>query len=149
MSASRRIRVDFTVREILESGDEGEPRGIVFGDDVSVHAIKDFFQRCGLATDMLFRGTTQPQVIRFSSNPANKINAIKVLRQLAVLSLREAKDIVEQPVGTPLISFDNPADAETCLRAFTNNGVKEVETAAVSDTKDVPKFQRVQPVFAG
>lgn len=108
---TRVLRIDFQVREV-ELGDDGralpaksDDRYITFGDNVMAPGIDDFFERCRLSARYLFHDLVGPVVLVFRVAPMNKIAAIKVVRELTGIGLKEAKDLVEAPLGTPLCVF--------------------------------------------
>jgi hypothetical protein len=122
-----KLHIEFQVREILPDGmDQADARHITFGDDVQLGSIKDFFERCGIATDILFQGKRGSKVIRFATRPNHMIQAIKVLRGLTGLGLLEAKNLAELPPGAALVVFEDGHDAVHALAAFHNAAVSEV-----------------------
>lgn len=146
----RKLRIDFRVKEILpEDRDPADARYVTFGDDVDPMLIKDFFARCGIACDIVLgSGSLEPAFVRFTALPlAGKIPAIKVMRRLANLGLKEAKDRVELPVGTPLVFFRTLSDTRKGLDAFNAAGVYEVDALSCAleamVSANVPEFDRV------
>ena len=124
-----RIRIDFQVRETCSDGSvpETELRYVTFGDDMPTGRIRDFFERCGIATDMMFGGKRSAHVIRFDRPCNNKILAIKLVREMTGIGLKEAKDVVEQPVGADLMVFENLEDADRAMAHIVGAGVTEVK----------------------
>ncbi len=55
---------------------------------------------------------------------ANKINVIKVVRELTELGLKEAKDLVEAGAGTVVKESVAKADAEAAVKKFEEAGAK-------------------------
>lgn len=119
------LRIDFVIREVCDDGTVGEDdlRFIRFGDDVPTHQAKDFFDRCGHAVGLMFK-PDGPYFIAFAGPPPNKINTIKVVRELTWLGLKEAKDIVEAPSGTQFLSVKNYDDLRHVVRLLEETGAK-------------------------
>lgn len=118
-----RIRIDFVVREVCDDGSvpEDELRFIRFGDDVPASYVKDFFDRTGNAMSLMFR-PVGAHVVRFVNVGPNKINTIKVVRELTGLGLKEAKDLVEAPSGTPILIVKEAIELPMVLRRFQECG---------------------------
>jgi large subunit ribosomal protein L7/L12 len=55
---------------------------------------------------------------------ANKINVIKVVREITELGLKEAKDLVEKGAGTTVKENVPKADAEAAVKKFEEAGAK-------------------------
>lgn len=55
---------------------------------------------------------------------ANKINVIKVVREITDLGLKEAKDLVEAGAGTTVKENVPKADAEAAVKKFEEAGAK-------------------------
>ena len=134
------LRIDFTVREVLGGEDQSSARYVTFGDDVNPAGIKDFFERCGISVDLLFQGVRKVKAVRFTSPCQRKIermiDAIKVVRAFTGLGLKEAKDLVELPVGRPMIVCVDGNEADRLVAMFKAVGINEVEAYACnSDEK--------------
>jgi len=143
------LRIDFQVREVCDDGSV-EPealRYVTFGDNVETSSkIKDFFERCGIATDMMFTEKLVSRSIRLTKAPVNKIGAIKAVRQLTGLGLKESKDLVEAQNGAPLVLFDNDADARDGYSVFQLCGVVEIVIEAMNlpaaIIANVPRYKK-------
>jgi hypothetical protein len=120
-----RVRIDFIVREVCDDGSvpDDDLKFIKFGDEVSHGLVKDFFDRSGHAMGLMFRSCGD-QVLSFVDVGANKIAAIKVVRELTNLGLKEAKDLVESAPGTPFLIVENHDDVRFALKAFEHTGAK-------------------------
>jgi len=140
------LRIDFQVREVCEDGSVPKEslRYVTFGDDVSPVDIKDFFERCGIATDLMFKGRSLPKVLTFNARPAQIIPAIKALRQMTGLGLKEAKDRCEAPPGTAVVYFVDGKDAEATIEHLRRDGVFE---AVITNAKPDEMFASGVPQF--
>lgn len=133
---STHLRIDFQVREIPKEGTSIDARFITFGDDVSMDDIRDFFDRCGYATDMIFNGTggRRHNAIKLKHTiSAKKIDLIKLVRKWTNTSLRDAKDLVEQPAGSALVLCKDSKDADLCVSECKRLGIDGVEAVSVSE----------------
>lgn len=133
---STHLRIDFQVREIPEEGTSINARFITFGDDISMDNIRDFFDRCGYATDIIFNGGDQRgNVIKLkhAHDIVKKVELIKLVRQWANLTLKEAKDLVEQPAGSVLVLCKDGKDADLCISECKRLGIDGVEAVSVSE----------------
>ncbi len=121
------LRIRFVVEEIGEGGVPTE-RHISFGDEVPHHQARDFFERCGLTVDQLFCRTIGGlRAIVLDGVPQNKIQCIKVVRELTGVGLKEAKDLVESTVaGVPrghIMACKHPMDVVTVTKRFNDQGI--------------------------
>ena len=133
------------IREVCDDGSvsEDDLRHIRFGDDVPVTGAKDFFDRCGQAVGLMFRQGAQVLILRTS--PINKIAAIKALRSLSDMGLKEAKDYVESPLGTPILLIENSEYVRTVLDVMKNDGGADVAVrTAMLNEGNVHRFVRRQ-----
>lgn len=134
---STHLRIDFQVREIPEEGSSINARFITFGDDISMDNIRDFFDRCGHATDTIFNGggPARRNVIKLkhAHDIVKKVELIKLVRQWANLTLKEAKDLVEQPAGSALVLCKDSKDADLCVSECKRLGIDGVEAVSVSE----------------
>ncbi len=134
------LRVDFIVQEVAD--DDSVPtddlRYIRFGDDVQLADVRDFFDRCGNAMGLMFRATG-PSTITLTSCGPNKIAAIKVLRELGGYGLKEAKDFIESPGGTPILIVPHPDDVKEVVHRFAECGTGvHVRALTPRDAHDRP-----------
>jgi hypothetical protein len=143
-NTSGRLRIDFQVREILPDGqDPSDARYVTFGDEVDFGAVKEFFERCGIAADLMFHGRQTAKVIQLKVRTNRKIDVIKSVRALTGLGLKEAKDVVEdcdrlQSLGMRkgLVLFEDGRDADAAMQVFANNGIfNDVEVVGCNFTK--------------
>lgn len=137
---SSRLRIKFQVQELLGPGEDPEQaRYVTFGDDVELGRIKDFFERCGIATDLMFNGIRQAKVVGFTVTPNNKIEAIRHVRTLCQIGLKEAKDVVEKPLGHPAILCEDGRDADRVVERLFKAGFSvEARECSVADYPPVP-----------
>lgn len=136
MATTSKLRIDFQVREVLADGAVGEPRYVTFGDDVDMGAIKDFFERCGIACDLMFQGYKSPKLFSLDSSfsgSSQKIMMIKLVRELTGCGLKEAKDIVEAPPGTPIVVFKDGRDADAVMKRLQRDAYRLGEHIVVRD----------------
>lgn len=129
-----RLRIDFVVREVSDDpeADVDSLRFIRFGDFVETHQARDFFDRCGYAMAMMFKPGAQS--LSFVNVGPNKIMVIKIIREVTSLGLKEAKDYVEAPLGTPFVVVLNHVDANDIVRRFKAAGCDvEVRGCSVND----------------
>lgn len=143
MQPRTHLRIDFVVREVCDDGSisADDLRFIRFGDDVPVHQAKDFFDRCGHAVGLMFK-PEGPHFIALASPPPNKINTIKVVRELTNHGLKDAKDIVEAPSGTQFLSVRNYEDLRYAVRLLEESGA-QVEIKPGLTTLNRPGFPPV------
>lgn len=107
------LRIDFQMREA------GTDRAISFGDDVDPMDVKGFLDRVGLGIVTLFVGSPC-KAVRMVRHPANKIAAIKALREMTGVGLKEAKDVVESPVGAYACRFRDGEWARQSFERFSS-----------------------------
>lgn len=147
----KKLRVEFSV------GEPDTERFVTFSDDVAVSATRDWFERAGLAVSYLFGTGNHPHVVRLCP-PApgtyfNKINAIKVLRDLTGLGLKDSKDLVEgtAPGVTPgvLMVCDTQAEARRVAERFKAEAQADVGVEPTDDVTvlgNAPKARRLGPL---
>lgn len=123
------VRVDFVVREVCDDGSvpEDELRFVRFGEAVHPTKVKDFFERVGHAIGIMFP-TTGPQAITLLDYGPNKINVIKVVRELGGYGLKEAKDLVEAIPGTPIVLANDVTEATHAVRLLESAGARTAIT---------------------
>lgn len=146
---AKKFRIDFQVREVMnDDEDPTDARYVTFGDEVPLSKLKDFFERCGISVDLMFKGMKSASYLRLTnSDMVTKIQAIKALRSVTGISLKEAKDRIEMPAGTPLVFFSCSEDAEVTIQAFKMNGVDDLDFAleaydpSVIDLAGVPNYR--------
>lgn len=141
MTTPTKLRIRFSVQE-----PETE-RYINFEDDVPIAKVRDFFIRAGIACENLFNLKGCPSVIILDGPAANKISAIKLVREATNLGLKEAKDVVEAPGGRLFVLQDG-RDADEWVRRFDQVGVRvRTETADISELLKlgVPEVRKVVP----
>ncbi len=134
-----RIQIDFVVREVCDDGTvpEEDLKYVRFGDEVAHSMVKDFFDRSGEAMGLMFKSTGS-HVIAFTSTGPNKISVIKVVRELTGYGLKEAKDVVEAPMGTAVIIVSCADDErEICTRL--NLAGASVSTRRLLATDEGPR----------
>lgn len=134
------FRVDFVVREVCTDGSvpEEELRFVQLGDEMHRADLFDYFNRVRDAVQMLFP-RLGPIVLVFDSTGGNKIQVIKVVREVTGLGLKEAKDVVEAPLGTAVMSFDDPHQAERAAKKLEAAGAKPaMRGLRASDKEDRP-----------
>jgi len=128
------LRIDFIVQEVSDDGltPDDDLRYIKFGDDVPIPHVRDFFDRCGNAMSTMFR--QGDAVVCLVSSGPNKIQLIKVVRELTGYGLKEAKDVVEAPSGTAVCITKDSYSLQHVLRAIGDTGGKaEVRTMGPAD----------------
>ena len=136
-----KLRIEFSVRE------PGTERYVTFGDDVSPGDVRDWFGRAALSVEQLFNAQVRPRAI--AARPGalnNKINAIKAVRDVSGIGLRDAKDVVEACAADPsrsLLVCEDERDVPAIVAAFAACGVS-VEGKDVDDANsvDVPWVKR-------
>ncbi len=119
------FRVDFVVREVCTDGSipDDELRYVQMGDELRRVDIFDYFNRVRDAVQMLFP-VLGPVVVLLDSVGPNKIQVIKAIREITGLGLKETKEMVEAPLGTALLSFDDPRHAESEARKLEAAGAR-------------------------
>lgn len=138
MNKPTRLRIEFQVTEVPTESvdathDDQNMRFVTFGDFVNFHDVVEFFERCGVAVNTMFLGSASPCVIRLTKlQPRNKIQLIKLLREWTAIGLKEAKDLVESPDGTPLCFFDDGRRAREAIAQAIRYDVTELELATAS-----------------
>lgn len=127
-----RVRVDFVVREICDDGSvpEDELRFIRMGDDVAPTHVSDFFTRVGNAINLIFPPIGDQQVY-FADRGPNKINLIKLLRDLGSYGLNDARQLVDAPLGTPILIIRDSSDVSFVCQEFDAVGAKVCVTPYV------------------
>ena len=130
------LRIDFVVREVAD--EEGIPeddlRYVRFGDDVPIPFVRDFFDRCGNAMATLFKQGAA--VLCLVAPGPNKIAAIKVIRELGGYGLKEAKDIIEGPMGTAIVICNDHYSSDAAVKSLRDTGCQvEVRTLRHADTE--------------
>jgi len=127
MSTDRKthLRIDFVVREVCDDGSvaEDDLKFVRFGDDIDALSVRDFFERCGHAMGLMFRGDGA-RTLAFVNTGMNKINVIKAVRELTHHGLKDAKDLVEAPLGTPILIVESEHDLKYALKVLTDAGAK-------------------------
>ena len=120
LARNTHLRIDFVVREVCPDGSvpDDELKFIRFGDEMAITNAKDFFDRCGHAMALMFR--VGSSVLSFSLRPSNRIAAIKLVRELTGVGLKEAKDLVEADLGTPFLIVDEPMVIRRLVERFRN-----------------------------
>lgn len=137
------VRIDFVVREVCHDGSvpEDELRFVRFGEEVSTSGVPDFFQRVGQAMSLMFRHDFGTQALTLVHGGPNKINLIKVVRELGQYGLKDAKDLVEAPMGTVFLIVD-PNDLDYCIKQLNATGAKvEARTARPDEHNGSARFQ--------
>jgi ribosomal protein L7/L12 len=133
-----RIRVDFVVREVAEDGSElppdEEPRGIRMSEVVPVAHLSDLFDRFCRASTLLMVPAGR-QAVSLQAVGTAKINVIKVIRELTGLGLKEAKEAVESPLGTPIMVAGSAEFARQAAEALIRAGAS-VELRSYSGAAD-------------
>lgn len=109
------LKISFTVQDV------DTQKFVTFNDEVVETRVKDFFERCGLAVDQLFGLSRASSVIMLRQPCANKIWAIKVVKDLTGLGLKESKDLVESQ--GPLILCETSDEARAVIDKFTAQSV--------------------------
>jgi len=118
-------RVDFVVREVCSDGSvaEEELRYVQLGDDMHRGDVFDYFNRVRDAVMVLFP-SVGPVVLCLDDAGQNKIALIKAVRAATRLGLKASKDLVEAPLGTALLAFDDPHWAADVARLLEREGAK-------------------------
>lgn len=135
-----RIRIDFQVREVSAAGEEipdSDLRYVTFGDEVNLADIRDFFDRSGIAVNMMFNGNRGAKFICMEGTPANKIWMIKRVREVTGLGLREAKDLVEAPLRTPFGYFEDGRDCDAAVSFLNEDQTSGVVVARGANVQDL------------
>lgn len=128
-----RLRIDFQVREIVDADSGLEPRYVTFGDEVDMGKIKDFFDRCGIATDIMFQGYKTSKYVKQLVPTSQKINLIKLVREWTKIGLKDAKDVVELPTGRPMVLFREGADADMVVQVCRGMGMNDVVSESITE----------------
>ncbi len=134
------FRIDFVVREVCSDGSvpDDELRFVQLGDEMHRADLFDYFNRVRDAVQMLFP-RLGPVVVLLDSAGGNKIQVIKAIREITGLGLKQAKDMVEAPLGTALLSFDDPHQAEKAAKKLEAAGAKPaMRGQRGSDDEDRP-----------
>jgi len=118
-------RVDFVVREVCLDGSvaDEELRYVQLGDDMHRGDVFDYFNRVRDAVMVLFPAVG-PVVLCLDDAGQNKIALIKAVREVTRLGLKASKDLVEAPLGTALLAFDDPHRAAEAARRLEKEGAK-------------------------
>jgi len=128
-----RLRIDFQVRELTAEAGQ-EPRYVTFGDEVDMgRKVKDFFDRCGIAVDIMFQGYKTSKYIKQLAPTNQKIPLIKLVRSWTNVGLKHAKDLVELPMGRPMVLFKEGRDADAMVQICRNAGMPDVVAEPVTD----------------
>lgn len=117
-----KLHIEFGVREPVSE------RYVTFSDDVDPVNVKDWFARAALAVEQLFAlaGTPRGIMVPVSSTIVNKIMAIKIVRQVTRMGLREAKDAIEWGIAHPSEPFmvcDDGRDVNDVVNMFAREGI--------------------------
>jgi hypothetical protein len=133
------LRIDFIVREVSDDGltPDDDLRYVKFGDEVPIAHVRDFFERCGNAMGTMFR-STGGSVLEFVNTGANKIAVIKVVRELGGYGLKEAKDLVEAPMGTAIVVCKDSYSLENAIMMLNNAGAK-VQGRMARESDNLPR----------
>ena len=126
-----RLRIDFQVRELTAEAGQ-EPRYVTFGDEVDMGKVKDFFDRCGIAVDIMFQGYKASKYIKQLVPTSQKIGLIKLVREWTNLGLKDAKDVVELASGMPMILFRDGADADKCVEICRRMSMMDVVAESIT-----------------
>lgn len=115
------LHVEFSVRE------PDTQRFVTFTGDISLTELREWFVRAGLGVEQLFGSRGGPRAIRLLGAPTNKIQCIKLVRELTHIGLKEAKDLVEgcYPGVAPgtLMVCDHHDQANAVERRFLESGI--------------------------
>jgi hypothetical protein len=146
------IRIDVVVREICSDGSvpDDDLRFVRFGEEVRPSGVGDFFQRSGHAMSLIFRNTFGVNAVSFVQVGPNKINMIKILRELGGYGLKEAKDLVEAPLGTTVLLVERN-DLDYVMHKLQEGGSRVESRVASTYDQDngQPRGTMVTPaVFA-
>lgn len=118
MVAVHRLRVQFSVQELDE---EGRPtdggRFLTFSDDCVPAAVRELFDRAGRSITTIFGSGGAWLVRNTGIRWANKIQAIKLHRELTGMGLKESKDAIERVDGRLVVCPDE-ATARHVARRF-------------------------------
>lgn len=128
-----RLRIDFQVRELVDPDSGLEPRYVTFGDEVDMGKIKDFFERCGLATDIMFLGYKTSKYIKQLVPTQQKINLIKLVREWTGLGLKDAKDVVELHAGLPMVLFKDGEEADKIVDLCRRMNMMDVVSEPITE----------------
>lgn len=150
MNPTARLRIDFAVREILPDGHaDDEVRFVKFSQEIDVSDIREFFENKGQAVGILFANLeVGTQSISFKAAPRVPIKAIMALRRLTGLSLKDAKDKVDDWNIGPALFVHNSNDLEACFEAFSLQGIPKdfFVVKKVSETEilasSIPQYMR-------
>jgi hypothetical protein len=126
-----RLRIDFQVHELTPEAGQ-EPRYVTFGDEVDMGKIRDFFDRCGIACDIMFQGYKVSKCLKQLVPTSQKINLIKLVREWTGLGLKDAKDVVELPVHHAMVLFRDGADADKCVEICKRMGMLDVIAESIT-----------------
>ena len=136
------LRIDFVIRELSPDGSvpEDDLRFVRFGEEVALDAAKDFFQRVAEAVGLLFPAAGA-YVARFVDVGPHKIEVIKALRVLGGYGLKEAKDLVEAPPGTPILLLESSTHAAPVRADLRAAGATiEVRPVTAPPSTSLPLF---------
>jgi hypothetical protein len=131
------FRVDFIIRETCDDGSvaDDDLRHIRFGEDLRHGQLFDAFNRYRDAIGLMFP-PSGPMVLALVNYGPNKIQVIKVIREITGLGLKEAKDLVEAPGDTALMSFVDTHAAELASRRLAEAGA-QVRTRTLDVHNDI------------
>lgn len=138
-----KLHIEFSVRE-----PESE-RYVTFVDDVQPIEIQNWFQRVALGIEQLFSVSAEhgPCGIVMKGpgqGPVERIAAIRLVRELAVCGLREAKDAVDASDDiTPFLICDDAKMSAIIADKFKRLNII-VDIMKVDTSTFAPKAQRVQ-----
>lgn len=120
-NATMKLHIEFSVR------DPETERYVTFADDVEVGKVRDWFVRASLGIEQLFDMIGAPRMISIenASPQFPKIMAIKLVRELSGMGLREAKDAVDHGIDylSPILVCDDGRDAKNVVARFRQEGI--------------------------
>lgn len=139
--------MEFSVRE------PDSERFVTFSDDVDLDKVKDWFERVSLGVQQLFDTATAPVSIILRHDNHQRIMAIKMVREITMCGLKEAKEAVEDSMklGHPMIICEDGRDAPSVMQKFDDalmrviKGEHAQSPGAVNTVKMKPTRSRSFP----
>lgn len=120
-----------TTIKITVAVQSNDDRAVNFEAEVPVYDLRSWFERTGMALRMIY-DSNGAVIVRITDQGPTKINAIREVRAVTNLGLKEAKEIVE---GTINVRF---ADVEVARRMLASLAVMNcVGDIGLHDNKPV------------
>ncbi len=122
---------------------------MTFGGDVDTSDIRDWFDRAGAAVTMLYSGisnvSSRMDVIK--PNFSTKFAAVKLLKSLVPVNLKQAMDAVELQHDSMLCAFESTIDAYVAAQAFDRLGWTVTVTVTDADDRTLNILKKIGQEF--